>query len=148
TLKTQGSFAVGGTVVTTPGTFDPFAGLISPPAGQTLHGDHAYVQYQIPQNPRDLPLVMWHGGGQFSKTWESTPDGRDGYQNIFLRRGFSTYIIDEPRRGRAGRTTVGTTIPNAVPGESVTFNIFRLGVWDPPNPPSFWPDTQFPASQA
>ena len=44
TLKTQGSFAVGGTVVTTPGTFDPFAGLISPPAGQTLHGDHAYVQ--------------------------------------------------------------------------------------------------------
>jgi len=46
---------------------------------------------------------MWHGGGQFSKTWESTPDGRDGYQNIFLQRGFSTYIIDEPRRGRAGR---------------------------------------------
>src|SRR6266403_3107991 len=26
TLKTQGSFAVGGTVVTAPGTFDPFAG--------------------------------------------------------------------------------------------------------------------------
>jgi hypothetical protein len=134
-LKAQGSFAIGGTVITGAN-------------GDTFHGDHAYVQYQIPQNPRDLPLVMWHGGGQFSKTWESTPDGRDGYQNIFLRRGFSTYIIDEPRRGRAGRTTIGTTIPNAVPGESVTFNIFRLGVWDPPNPPSFWPDTQFPASQA
>jgi hypothetical protein len=99
-LKAQGSFAIGGTVITGAN-------------GDTFHGDHAYVQYQIPQNPRDLPLVMWHGGGQFSKTWESTPDGRDGYQNIFLRRGFSTYIIDEPRRGRAGRTTIGTTIPNA-----------------------------------
>jgi hypothetical protein len=21
---------------------------------------------------------MWHGGGQFSKTWETTPDGRAG----------------------------------------------------------------------
>ena len=134
-LKTQGSFAVGGTVITGSN-------------GDTFHGDHAYVQYQIPPNPRSLPLVMWHGGGQFSKTWESTPDGRDGYQNIFLRRGFSTYIIDEPRRGRAGRTTIGTTIPNAAPGESVTFNIFRLGVWDPPSPPSFWPDTQFPPGQA
>src|SRR5258708_11241912 len=37
-LKAQGSFAVGGIVVTTPGTFDPFAGLVSPPAGQTVHG--------------------------------------------------------------------------------------------------------------
>lgn len=75
-LQDQGSFAVGGTVVTNPGTFDPIALL---PDGQTIHGDHAYVQYQIPLRPRKLPLVMWHGGGQFSKTWESTPDGRDGF---------------------------------------------------------------------
>ncbi len=137
TLKTQGSFAVGGTVVTAPGTFDPFAGLISPPAGQTLHGDHAYVQYQIPPDARELPLVMWHGGGQFSKTWESTPDGRDGYQNIFVRRGFSTYIIDQPARGRAGKRTVGGTITAAAIEQSL-FIIFRLGIW-----PNFFPSVQF-----
>ncbi|HSB61019.1 MAG TPA: alpha/beta hydrolase, partial [Vicinamibacteria bacterium] len=54
-LKTQGSFLVGGTVVTNPGTFDP---ILLTPDGQTIHGDHAYVQYQIPVDARDLPLVM------------------------------------------------------------------------------------------
>jgi len=90
-LNTQGSFLVGGSVVTNPGTFDPIA---LTPDGQTIHGDHAYAQFQIPEHARRYPLVMWHGGGQFSKTWETTPDGRDAYQNIFLRRGFATYIID------------------------------------------------------
>src|SRR3954453_23328786 len=35
-------------------------------------------------DPRKLPLVMWHGWGQSAKTWETTPDGREGFQNIFL----------------------------------------------------------------
>src|SRR5881296_1594644 len=127
-LRTQGSFMVGGTVITAPN-------------GDTFHGDHAYVQYQIPPNARDLPLVMWHGGGQFSKTWESTPDGRDGYQNIFLRRGFSTYILDQPRRGRAGRGTEASTINAGVPNESSLWGIFRLGRW-----PNFFPNVQFPGA--
>ena len=130
-LETQGSFAFGGTVTTGDN-------------GDTFHGDHGYVQYQIPRNARQLPLVMWHGGGQFSKTYETTPDGRDGYQNIFLRKGFTTYIIDQPGRGRAGRSTVGTTIPDAVPGDANLFTIFRLGIWTPPDPPMFFPGVQFP----
>jgi len=32
-----------------------------------------------------LPLVMWHGFGQFGKSWETTADGRESFQNIFLR---------------------------------------------------------------
>jgi len=90
-IQEQGSFAVGGSVVTNPGTFDP---VRMTPEGQTLHGDHAYVFYQIPEKVRSLPLVLWHGFGQFSKTWETTPDGREGYQNIFLRRGFAIYVLD------------------------------------------------------
>ena len=84
-IEKQGSFAVGGTVITNPGTFDPYN---QTPEGQTFHGDHAYIFYQIPVNARKYPLVMWHGIGQFTKTWETTPDGREGYQTIFLRRGF------------------------------------------------------------
>ena len=90
-IQEQGSFAVGGTVIVNPGTFDP---VKMSPEGQTFHGDHAYVFYQIPENARKLPLIFWHGYGQFSKTWETTPDGREGYQNIFLRRGFGGYVID------------------------------------------------------
>jgi hypothetical protein len=42
---------------------------------------------------------MWHGFGEFSKTWETTPDAREGFQTIFLRRGFPVYLVDQPRRG-------------------------------------------------
>jgi hypothetical protein len=134
TIQEQGSFAVGGTVITNSGTFDPFK---TSPAGQTFHGDHAYVFYQIPVNARKLPLVLWHGYGQFSKTWETTPDGREGYQNIFLRRGFGVYVIDQPRRGDAGRSTLPITITPA-PDEQALFGMFRLGIW-----PAFFPGVQF-----
>ncbi len=55
-IQEQGSFAVGGTVTTTPGTFDPVKqGAFNPasvdPAGQTLHADHAYVSIRSPQMP-------------------------------------------------------------------------------------------------
>ena len=102
TIQEQGSFAVGGKVTTNPGTFNPKQPT---PQGQTLHGDHAYVFYQIPVSPRKLPLVFLHGTGQFSKTWETTPDGREGFQTIFLRRRFPVYLFDQPRRGNAGRST-------------------------------------------
>lgn len=133
-IQEQGSFAVGGTVVTNSGTFDP---IKMSPEGQTLHGDHARVFYQVPVNARKLPLVMWHGFGQFSKTWETTPDGREGYQNIFLRRGFGVYVLDQPRRGNAGRSTQPATI-KVDPDEQKWFGIFRLGIW-----PNFFPGVQF-----
>ncbi|MGH8503147.1 MAG: alpha/beta hydrolase [Gammaproteobacteria bacterium] len=133
-IKEQGSFAAGGTVITNPGTFDPFNPT---PDGQTFHGDHLYTFYQIPVNARKLPLVMWHGGGQFSKTWETTPDGREGYQNIFLRRDYGVYLIDQPRRGDAGSSTVPITI-TPTPADQVLFGVFRLGIW-----PDFFPGVQF-----
>jgi hypothetical protein len=134
-IQEQGSFAVGGTVISAPGAFDPAKSSSS--EGQTFHGDHAYVFYQIPVRARSLPLVFWHGRGQFSKTWETTPDGREGYQNIFLRKRFGVYLIDQPRRGRAGRSTEPMTL-SPEPDEQSWFNIFRLGVW-----PDFFPDVQF-----
>jgi pimeloyl-ACP methyl ester carboxylesterase len=134
-IQEQGSFAVGGTIVTEPGTFDPLKPLN--PAGQTYHGDHVYAFYQRPVNARRLPIVMWHGAGQFAKTWETTPDGREGFQNIFLRRGFATYLIDQPRRGGAGRSTIETTIKPS-PDEQLWFNQFRVGVW-----PNYFDGVQF-----
>ncbi|WP_269684810.1 alpha/beta hydrolase [Flavobacterium lacustre] len=124
-IEEQGSFAIGGTMITNPGTFDPYKPT---PEGQTFRGDHAYVFYQIPVKARKYPLVMWHGIGQFSKTWETTADGREGYQNIFLRRNFPVYLIDQPRRGNAGRSTVSATI-NPIPDEQQMFGIFRGGIW-------------------
>ena len=134
-------------MVDSPGTFDPIGqGAYDPagpdPKGQTLHGDHAYVFYQVPVNARRLPLVFWHGHGQSAKTWETTPDGREGFQTIFLRRGFPVYVIDQPRRGRAGRSTQPVTI-TAAPDEQMWFGIFRLGVW-----PNLYPNVQFSRDSA
>jgi pimeloyl-ACP methyl ester carboxylesterase len=133
-IQEQGSFAVGGTVTTNPGSFDPYRPA---PEGQTFHGDHAYVFYQIPVNVRRFPLVLWHGNGQFSKTWETTPDGREGYQNIFLRRRFAVYVIDQPRRGNAGRSTLPTTVTPTADDQEL-FGTFRVGIW-----PNYFPGVQF-----
>ena len=146
-IEDQGSFAVGGTVKTSPGVFDPIKHGAFNPAnqnqeGQTLHGDHAYVFYQIPEKAKGLPLVFWHGYGQFSKTWETTPDGREGFQNIFLRKNYPVYLIDQPRRGRAARSTVPGTI-SAATDDQLWFGIFRLGVGT-----EFYPGVQFPKDEA
>ena len=123
-IAEQGSFAVGGTVLTDS-------------SGHRYHGDHAYVFYQKPVKAHKYPLVFAHGVGQFSKTWETTPDGREGFQNIFLRRGFATYTVDQPRRGNAGRSTVAATVTPQF-DEEEWFNRFRIGVW-----PDYFEGVQF-----
>ena len=132
-LKTMGSLFFGGTV--------------SPNAdGVTFHGDHGYAQYYIPQDSREYPLVMWHGIGQSGKTYESTPDGREGYQAILTRRDWPVYIIDQPRRGRAGRTQAAAAV-NTSPTtmlESQAWDAFRFGLWIPPKGPTVFPNVQMP----
>ena len=137
-IRAQGSFLVGGSVKVQPGTYDTRQPLKAD--GQTLHGDHAYVSYQVPANARRNPLVFLHGAGQSAKTWESTPDGREGFSTLFLRRGFSTYLIDQPRRGRAGRSTVDENV-KATPDDQFWFENFRMGVW-----PGYYEGSRFPQS--
>lgn len=134
-IQEQGSFAAGGGVVPAAEPYNPYKPA---PEGQTLHGDHASVFYQIPVNARELPLVFLHGAGQSARTWQSTPDGREGFQNIFLRRGFGVYLLDQPRRGDAGRSTVAADIP-AEPDEQAWYGQFRVGLW-----PDVFANSQFP----
>ncbi|MHA8104710.1 alpha/beta hydrolase [Aquirufa nivalisilvae] len=137
-IQDQGNFTVGGTVIKNPGTFDP---IKRTPDGQTFHGDHAYISYQIPVKARKLPLVFWHGIGQFSKTWTTTPDGREGFNNIFLRKRFSVYLIDQPRRGNASRSTVEATV-RPIPDEQMWFGTFRAGIGS-----EYFPGVQFPKDE-
>lgn len=133
-LKTMGSLFFGGTVQTLPN-------------GETFHGDHGYAQFYIPQNARTYPLIMWHGIGQSGRTYESTPDGREGYMAILPRRDWPVYIIDQPRRGRAGYTSSKADTANAVPTvlmESAVWDAFRNGLWLRPEKPYFFPVSQFP----
>jgi len=140
TIQQQGSFTVGGTVNTESGKFDLTNAL--KPQGQTFHGDHAYVFYQIPPKARPYPLVFLHGAAESKKTWESTPDGREGFQTIFLRRGYGVYLVDQPRRGEAGKSLVAATI-TPTPDEQFWFTQFRIG-----NYPDYFAGSQFPKDTA
>ena len=137
-LADQGSFFAGGTVRTAEGAY---RGNEAPCdlAGETLHGDHAYVFWQRPADVHGPALVFLHGAGQSGKTWETTPDGRDGFQNIFLEKGYATYVVDQPRRGRAGRSSVPETL-SAVPDDQLWYNNFRIGVWPETLPGAAVPD--------
>ncbi|MCK9489785.1 MAG: alpha/beta fold hydrolase [Xanthomonadales bacterium] len=133
-IQEQGSFAVGGTVVSTPGAYDNNNPTSK---GQTFHGDHLYAFYQVPQNPKPLPIVMLHGAYQSARSWETTSDGREGFQTVFLRRGFPVYLVDQPRRGRAGNSTVAATV-EPTPLDQLFFDQFRIGKW-----PNYFDNVQF-----
>jgi pimeloyl-ACP methyl ester carboxylesterase len=133
-IREQGSFMVGGKIINVPGTYD---NRKPGPEGQSFHGDHLYAFYQVPQAPKALPIIMLHGAFQSARSWETTPDGREGFQNIFLRRGFPIYLVDQPRRGRAGHSTVGGTIEPA-PNDQLFFDQFRVGIW-----PNYFDGVQF-----
>jgi pimeloyl-ACP methyl ester carboxylesterase len=149
-LASQGSFFVGGEskTINSPGR-GPGAPVV--PGEVTIN--QMYVQYQIPPTgPRHVPVVMVHGCCLSSKTWETTPDGRMGWNEYFVRKNRSVYLADQVSRARSGfdaskitavkaGTLPASELPNILSATHQTaWTIFRFG-------PSFnqpFPDEQFP----
>lgn len=105
TIAKQGMFSSGGTV-TAPvaGTYDATTNwLDTTRAGNTAHVDHANVLYQIPADSNGWPMVYLHGYGQSRMGWITTPDGRQGWADLFLRNGYSAFLVDQPRPDEHGR---------------------------------------------
>jgi len=98
-LKDEGSFFVNGKMITTDYPDAPATG--APVPGQVMI-NQMYVHYRIPLVSRKYPVIMVHGGGLTGQTYETTPDGREGWATYFVRRGFPVYVVDFPGRGRAG----------------------------------------------
>ncbi|BBK36637.1 esterase [Allostella sp. ATCC 35155] len=86
-----------------------------------------YVRLAAPRSP--LPVLLWHGGGMTGVTWEDTPDGRPGWQQLLLEAGRDVYVADAVERGRAS----WFPYPGIMPGEPVLrpmeemWATFRLG---------------------
>ena len=129
-IAEQGIFSAGGTV-TEPveGDYDPTTNwLDATRAGNTAHVDHANVLYQIPVNDNGHPIVYLHGYGQSRMGWMTTPDGREGWSDMFLRMGHSVWLVDQPRRGEAGQTSVAGTI-STEPSDQTWYTQFRIGTY-------------------
>jgi pimeloyl-ACP methyl ester carboxylesterase len=134
-LRGMGSFHVGGRVAEVSGK--PVRMIVRQPGGPLTKLDpngqymveQMYVQFFLPkQRKGKLPLLMWHGGGLTGVTYESTPDGREGWLNMFVRSGWDVYVSDAVERGRAGFAS-----PDIWPGEPTfltfadPFERFRIG---------------------
>lgn len=128
-IADQGIFSAGGTTITSEGTFDPENHWEESGAGQTSHVDHANVLYQIPAEETGLPMVFLHGYGQSRMGWMTTPDGREGWSDMFLRKGHSVWLIDEPHRGEAGATSVSGDISTKTLDQR-WYTQFRIGRWE------------------
>jgi pimeloyl-ACP methyl ester carboxylesterase len=133
-LKAHGIFWAGGKIVkrTQSGT-EPAGDLKNLPfTDQDILVGQAYVEYFIPQKLRagknTVPNVLIPGGTLIGAHFLTTPDGREGWADYFIRRGFPVYIVDLPGRGRAGFNVdkfndvrAGVAPPNTQP---------QISVWD------------------
>jgi pimeloyl-ACP methyl ester carboxylesterase len=158
-LRGMGSFHVGGRLVEISGkpvkdvTFTQGGVPAKVDPNGTYQVEQMYVQYFLPADERGAyPLLLWHGGGLSGVTYETTPDGREGWLNYFLRKGWSVYNSDAVERGRAG----WAQYPDIFKGEPVflttsnPFERFRIGdgagSYDPdPAKRRLMPGSQFPA---
>lgn len=136
TLASQGSFFVGGeskAMPTTPGRGGAFG------AGE-ITINQMYVQFQIPPSgDRHVPVVMVHGCCLSSKTWETTPDGRMGWNEYFVRKDRPVYLADQVSRARSGfdpstinAVRAGTIPPSQLPNvlaatHQTAWSVFRFG---------------------
>jgi hypothetical protein len=149
-IASQGSFFVGGeskSLPAAPGQRGLAAG------GGDVTVNQMYVQYQIPPDgDRHVPVVMVHGCCLSSKTWETTPDGRMGWDEYFVRRSRPVYLADQSSRARSGfdaavinavkaGTTPASQLPNVLlASHQAAWTIFRFG----PTFGTAFPDGQFP----
>jgi len=153
-LRDMGSFHIGGRVVEITG--QPVKEVVFTPGGVPARVDpngayqveQMYVQYFLPQNRKGkLPLLMWHGGGLTGVTYETKPDGGEGWLTMFIRKGWDVYISDAVERGRSGWTNTFKGEPVFLP-QGDPWERFRIG------PPGSWnadkakrttyPGAQFP----
>jgi len=127
-IERQGAFAVGGQVLGD--------------AGASLHCDHGVVEYQIPPHARAVSLLMWHSASAVA--WQARWDGGEGFQSIFVRRGFPVYIWDGPRVGRANWGCAETTYVPGLARDQQNFVAWRFGT----EYPNWFEGVQFPKDDA
>jgi pimeloyl-ACP methyl ester carboxylesterase len=115
-----------------------------------------YVQYQVPAKklPGAYPVIMVHGGSHMGQSYDTTPDGREGWRTLFLRHGFPVYIVDQPGVARSSfnpsrvNQAVVTQDASVIPAVGMRistleqiWSFYRFG----PQYPTLHPGSQFPA---
>ena len=103
-LEDQGSFFIGGVPKVTTYASAPTPNNPNTSLPNQITIGQMYVQFEIPvAKKRGMPpVIMVHGSSHTAACLESTPDGREGWYPYFVRKGISTYLVDQAGRGRSG----------------------------------------------
>ena len=149
-LKAQGSFFVGGDKAE---QTQVELGDLGP--GGHIAVNQMYVRYMVPQGgDGNIPVVMVHGATLTGKSWETTPDGRMGWDEYFVRKGHPVYVPDQVGRGRSGfnqavfnnvraGSAPAATLPRWIRfSDEVVWPNFRFGA----KPGAPYSDSQFPVA--
>jgi pimeloyl-ACP methyl ester carboxylesterase len=87
-VASRGFFYIGGKY-----TVDP---------GKQIMAGQIFVEVIAPKKVRrQYPLVLIHGAAQTATNWMGTPDGRQGWVDYFVEKGYIVYLVDQPMRGRS-----------------------------------------------
>ena len=129
----QGSFFVGGRDVAS----ETLSMLPAYASSGTITVEQMYVRYQVPVEVNGKPIILIHGCCLTGKTWETTPDGRMGWDEYFVRKGRAAYVVDQVFRGRSAANVsainavkMGKAAPDQLPDADPGWP--RSGVGDLP----------------
>lgn len=151
-LQARGSFYVGGEQVERSAVE---LGSLGPDDSITVQ--QMYVEYMVPQAAAKVPVVMVHGATLSGKTYDTTPDGRMGWYEYFVRKNHPVYVVDQIGRARSGfdQSPFNNVRAGQLPPDRQS-NLLRLadrfGSWTNfrigPEPGKPFSGTQFPLEAA
>ena len=155
-LKARGSFYVGGQTVSQTSNEVSFLSVL-PFRDDQVTINQMYVEFMVPQGANKVPLVLLHGATLSGKSYDTTPDGRMGWYEYFVRQGHPVYVPDQVGRARSGfNQAVFNDVAAGLVSPTVQPRFFRLGdhwgSWTNfrfgPQPGVPYPDTRYPVAKA
>lgn len=126
-LKEKGFFFVGGIYKGMP--------------GKRYMDGQMFVEVYVPKKIlHPYPLIFMHGAGQTNLNWLGTPDGRKGWADYFIEKGYVVYLAEQPARGRSAyHQEDGPTKYHSVEDIESRF-AGRGGKWKTAELHTQWPD--------
>jgi len=113
--------------------------------GKTYIAGQMYVEFRVPaKQTHPYPIVMVHGGTRSGTNFTGTPDGREGWAQYFVRRGYAVYVVDQPGRGRSAYVAGVYGPPRFADAESAQSRYMqqeKFKLWPQAHLHTQWPGT-------